>query len=282
MEALVMTTRFAISSLAVVAAGLLLVGLSTPARAETEASTSTAGPSAADRALEEFLRQAEVVEDVLVGEGITEPHKLTLRRGDTERHAVFKDIDVELEGMVRTNRFEQEFTDRYAYEVAAYRLDRYLGLGLVPVTVVREVNGKPGSVQLWIEDHITLTESLEEQRPVNDFDLLVQRLTVMWVFDALIANIDRNYGNVLVDLQQDSFYLIDHSRAFRSSGKIPKLEEGKGVPIPPSLATRLEALDVEELKELLRDLLSPDQIRAIAVRRDRLLKALAKHDLLPS
>jgi hypothetical protein len=277
-----MPTRFGMSCLRVATAGLLMIGLLAPASAETEAPAHTFGPSAEDKALEEFLREAEVVEDVLVGEGVTEPHKLTLRRGGSERHAVFKDIDLELDAMVRTNRFEQEFTDRWAYEVAAYRLDRYLGIGLVPVTVVREVEGRPGSAQLWIEDHVTLTESLEEQRPVNDFDLLVQRLTVMWVFDALIANIDRNYGNVLVDLQRDSFYLIDHSRAFRSSGKIPKLEEGKGVPIPASLATRLENLDVEELKELLGDLLSPDQIRAIGVRRDRLLKALAKHDLLPS
>jgi hypothetical protein len=276
-----MTTRFGTSSSRVLGAGLFVIALSIPARAETAVSTPVFGPSAADSTTEEFLREAEVVEDVLVGEGVTEPHKLTLRRGDSERHAIYKDVDVEIEGMVRTNRFEQEFTDRYAYEVAAYRLDRYLGIGLVPVTVVREVNGKPGSVQLWIEDHITLTESVEKQHPVNDFNLLLQRLTVMWVFDAVIANIDRNYGNVLVDLDQDSFYLIDHSRAFRSSGRVPKPGEGKGVPIPEALAARLQKLDVGELKELLGDLLSPDQIRAIGVRRDRLLKVLAKHSLLP-
>ena len=42
-------------------------------------------PSAADRGIEQFLREAEVVVNEPVGEGITKPRKLTLRRGDQAR-----------------------------------------------------------------------------------------------------------------------------------------------------------------------------------------------------
>lgn len=253
-------------------------------------SAAAAGPASAatystkpeDQILEGFLREADVVENVPVGEGITEPHKLTLRQGATERHAIFKDIDVELDQVTRTNRYESRFSDRYAYEVAAYRLDRYLGLGLVPVTVVGEVDGTPGSIQLWIENHRTLSSAMEENLPVGDHDLLVQRLTVMFVFDSLIGNIDRNFTNVLVDLDHDSFFLIDHSRSFRTETRIDKMGEGKGVPIPAAIAERLRSMSRQELNDLLGDLLSQQQIRSIVARRDRLLKVLAKSDLLPS
>ena len=103
----------------------------------------------------------------------------------------------------------------------------------------------------------------------------------MYVFDSLIGNVDRNYTNVLVDLDRDSFYLIDHSRAFRTGSRIDKMGKGKGVRIPAAVAERLRSLSRAELDELLGDLLSREQIRSIVARRDRVLKVLAKGDLLP-
>ena len=267
---------------AILAGGALALAGLAPALAALPDTGSSASPTSDDRYLEAFLLEAEIVEVAAVGEGVTEPKKVTLRRGSDEMHGIFKDVDIDLEStVVRTNRIEREFTDRYAYEVAAYRLDRYLGIGLVPVTVVVELDGVRGSLQVWVEDHTTLSNALEENLPVGNYDLLVERLMLMYVFDALIGNIDRNYTNVLVDLGRDSFFLIDHSRSFRTSGKVPKPGEGKGVPISVQVAARLEALTVEDLQALLGDLLSRDQIRAVSGRRDRLLKVLAKHHLLP-
>ena len=41
--------------------------------------------------------------------------------------------------------------DNWRFEVAAYRIDRLIGLGLVPATIEREYRGRAGSLQWWVE-----------------------------------------------------------------------------------------------------------------------------------
>ena len=237
------------------------------------------GRSAADLAMEDFLLHAEIVKIEDVGEGITKPKRLTLRRGDEEHRAIFKNVDVEVDGPMRVDRWERDFSDKYVYEVAAYRLDRLTGIGLVPVTVEREVEGEVGSVQLWIEDAITLEEAVADPAAeVANYDLLVERLGLMYVLDALIYNVDRNFGNVLVDLDRDVFPPIDHSRAFRLSSKPPPSVQGATdtLTLSDEIDQRLRGLDLETLRHLVGDLLEERQVRAIIKRRDRLVKMLDK------
>lgn len=246
------------------------------------------GPAAAqapafpsDAELEHFLRHAEVVGAEPVGAGITNPQKLTLELDGVRRSAIFKDVDVFIEETAHAGRWELGFTDRYTFEVAAYRLDRLLALGLVPVTVVREVDGRQGSVQHWVEDVTTLTEGLKDDREIPNFDLLLQRLTLMYVFDSLIGNIDRNTDNVLLNLAEDRFYLIDHSRTFRSTRDVEDLTRRRVVPIPAPVAESLRALDRSILERHLGDLVSGAQARAILKRRDLVLEQLEELGLLP-
>ncbi|MCP3956712.1 MAG: hypothetical protein GY719_02550 [bacterium] len=247
-----------------------------------QAAEETYGRSAEDLAMEDFLANAEIVEIVDVGEGITKPKRLTLTSGDETHRAIFKDIDVQIDRPVKADRLERGFSDKYAYEVAAYRLDRLAGLGLVPVTVVREVEGEVGSVQLWIEDVITLETAVNDPNAdVANYDLLVERLGLMYVLDVLIYNVDRNFGNVLVDLDRDIFHPIDHSRAFRLSPKPPPSVHGQtdSLVVPSSVEEKLKAFDLETLELLFGDLLEKRQVRAIIKRRDRLIKIL---DALPA
>ncbi len=251
------------------------------------AGDETYGRSPTDLAMEDFLLHAEVVEIEDVGEGITEPRRLTLEQGGVRRRAIFKDIDQEIEdAMVHTNRFERGFSDKYVYEAAAYRVDRLVGIGLVPVTVIRtlhtEAGDETGSVQQWIDDATTLERAqADPDAEVGDFDLLVERLTLMYVLDALIYNVDRNPANILVGkVDPDVFHPIDHSRAFRPNANLPPESGGAGVPIPAPGAAALQAFDLDDLTALLGDLLDRDQIRTIAKRRDRLVKKLTKRGLL--
>ncbi len=258
---------------------LLLLLLIVTSGAAQAAGDETFGRSPADLEMEDFLLHAEIVKIEDVGEGITKPKRLTLER-DGERHrAIFKDVDLEIEGTVRADRLERDFSDKYTYEVAAYRLDRLAGIGLVPVTVVREVDGGAGSVQLWIEDVITLEDAVNDPSAhVENFDLLVERLGMMYVLDALIYNVDRNFGNVLVDLDRDVFHPIDHSRAFRLSAKPPPSAHGKTdeLIVPEDVEQRLKAIDLETLEALVGDLLKERQVRAIMKRCDRLVRMLDK------
>jgi hypothetical protein len=232
--------------------------------------------------LEEFLRTADVVSIEDVGTGITKPQRVTLRQDGHECRAIFKTVDISGVEPGYTNRLESVFTDRFAYEAAAYRIDRMLGIGLVPVTVTRTIDGREGSVQVWIENAMEMQTAADKNLAVGDTDLLLQRLMLMYVLDAMIYNVDRNFTNVLVRPDRDELFLIDHSRAFRTTKKLPDLKEERDIPVPESVARELRSLEIDTLESELGDLLSKRQIRAIDARRKRLVSELDQRGLLPS
>jgi hypothetical protein len=239
------------------------------------------GGMSCEKELEHFLRTAEVVKIEDIGEGITKPRRLTLRKDGRQCRAIFKTVDICSTDIHYTNRLEAVFTDRYVYEVAAYRIDRLLGIGLVPVTVLREINGEVGSVQHWIEDCMKMQQAAENDIQVTNADLLLQRLMLMYILDAMIYNIDRNFSNILVRPDKDDFFLIDHSRSFRIRKKLPSLKEERNIPVPDRVAHGLRELDLETLQSELHELLSRRQIRAIEKRRELLLTELGNRGVLP-
>jgi hypothetical protein len=245
------------------------------------------GRSASDLAMEDFLLTAEIVVDEPLGQGITRPRKLTLVKNGVELHAIFKYIDEQGKGPTlneQTHRIEADFSDSWKYEVATYRLDRALGFGLVPVTVARVIDGERGSVQEWIEDAETFRDLVGSGDTTikGDGQLLMVRLTCMYILDQLIANVDRNYDNILVDADDDRFFLIDHSRSFRFRSSVDPPDLPQPVPLSERATTQLEALDREVIEEVVGDLLSKRQIRALAARRNNLLKVLSHEGLLPA
>ncbi len=92
---------------------------------------------------ESFLREAEVVDQEQLGreQGVTRPWNLTLRQGDVVRHALWKN----------PSGIKGGFLEGWKYEIAAYRMDKLLGIDMVPPTVEKEFLGSAGSGQLWIE-----------------------------------------------------------------------------------------------------------------------------------
>jgi hypothetical protein len=244
------------------------------------------GRSDRDRVTERFLEQARVVAREPVGEGITRPLRLTLALAGETRHAIFKTIDERRGGPtldLDSHRIVTDFSDSWRYEVAAYRLDRAVGFGLVPVTVERRVDGVQGSLQEWVEECGTFRRLVDSGHLEirGDGELLLRRLTWMYVLDELIANADRNYDNILVDPRTDRFALIDHSRAFRLRHEVapPTLPEPR--PLSARIADRIRRLDRSAIEGLVGDLLTSPQIDALANRRDALLGVLEARGLLP-
>jgi hypothetical protein len=93
----------------------------------------------------------------------------------------------------------------------------------------------------------------------------------MKMFDALIGNIDRNAGNILVD-DNWTVYLIDHSRAFVAFNQ----PSATLIQVDPSLWARMQALDQPILKEAIGEWVNDRSIDAMLVRRERMAKAIAK------
>jgi hypothetical protein len=227
---------------------------------------------------ESFLREAEVVEqDQLSRElGVTKPWKLTLRQGDVVRRALWKN----------PSGIKGGFLEGWKYEIAAYRMDKLLGIDMVPPTVEREFVGSPGSGQLWIDDTSLYRDMLAVGKSREPFRTEAWKKAgyISQLFDNLIGNEDRHLGNVLVTGDFRAL-LIDHSRTFRT---MKSFVEGlpfsdKNIPpvnlmrkLPRSLVDRVSALSESEVREAVGELLSDEEIRAVMARKKLLVAEIQK------
>lgn len=102
----------------------------------------------------------------------------------------------------------------YTRERAAYVIDYYMHLGIVPPTIIREIDGEMGSMQLYIPH--TNAQSPNVSRELHDKqDFSGSSWKKIAMFDNLIGNRDRNNGNYLVCFSDPSeFYAIDHGCSF--------------------------------------------------------------------
>ncbi len=157
--------------------------------------------------------------------------------------------------------------------VAAYRLDKLLGLGMVPVAALREVDGKQGSL------HFLPAKTIDENRrsssgygaaawcPLND------QWQAMYVFDALIYNEGRSLERMLYATDRFQLILIEHQNAFASRKGVPRHLENAGITITEGWRDALSSLSRDLLQQELGDVLDRGRLRALDSRREKLLSA---------
>jgi hypothetical protein len=137
---------------------------------------------------------------------------------------------------------ELDFRDTWRNNVAAYRLDRLLGLGMVPVTVERAHERKNAAFTWWVDDVLmTELERYDKKVAAPDPDVWNQQIRAVRIFDQLIYNFDRNLGNLLVD-KSWTLWMIDHTRAFKIFKEI-KEPKNLATHCPRALLAALRALD---------------------------------------
>jgi hypothetical protein len=220
-----------------------------------------------------FLENAKIVASKRLVEGIAGTRKLTLERDGVRVHAAFRTVDEgELAGAAARRAEFALFRDFYGFEVAAYRLDRMLGLGLVPPTVLRVVGGERGSVQLWIEGASTAAMALDQglNRPPRG---AYREQLRMRVFDSLIYNFDRHYNNFLYD-PEGRLWLIDHTRSFKRLPFVP--DRDRIAACDRELYLALRNLDFDSLRRELGDVLEHFEIKTLYRRRTLLLEHLER------
>jgi hypothetical protein len=222
-----------------------------------------------DEAMEIFLLDSEVVRVQQMLPGSTYPMAVELRMHGTVRKAVYKYRPADLPH-TEDIAMGVPLADSYLYEVAAYRLDRTLGLGMVPVAVIRDIHAE-GAVIEWISDAFTEQQLRERGDYPEDSQPLIQQRDVMNLFDALILNEDRKGSDQLITPEDWKLHLVDHSRAFPVSEEIPPGFLVRPASLSRALLHRLIELDTESLPELLAGLLTDTQIEALLERRDKIL-----------
>jgi hypothetical protein len=221
-----------------------------------------------DDALEQWLQEAEVVNVEELDTGITNPRRVSLRKDAVELRAVFKQLSTDFAITDRTRVLNE--SDRFEYELAAYRLDRLLGLNMVPVTVSRTIKGHRGILQFWVDDSINLRKMLEQKLTPAGWCEAAPQYNLMNIFDFLIGNTDRTQENALFT-KDWMLVLIDHTRAFSLYQRKPVLLYQGEIYVPPAFAEHLKTLNREKLRNELGRYLHRRQIDALLKRRDLLL-----------
>ncbi len=134
----------------------------------------------------------------------------------------------------------------FRHEIAAYEIDRRLGFDLVPMTVAREVLGRPGSLQFFINDAKPSYQVVGARRSVE-----------LIVLDLLIDNEDRHDGNwIFYEFEgAQRLVAIDHNLTFccRQPSRlrpeiIPRIGPQRGA----ELLEALRGFEADELESLLR------------------------------
>jgi hypothetical protein len=211
---------------------------------------------------EELLRTANVTKVEKLTIGVTHPRRAEVEPGLPFRRMAWKALKP---GMY------EGFYESYRSEIAAYELDKLIGLGMVPPSVERRIEGDVGAAILWVEN----VKGWSAKDPVRgpDSRAWARQIARSKMFDILSGNIDRNQGNLLYDPGYN-LILIDHSRAFRDAVDLSQFQ--KFLFVDPVLWDRVQALTLETLQPALGKWVSKGMLYALLQRRDRMKKEVDK------
>lgn len=222
--------------------------------------------------IEKWLTEGTIVDSEEIGEGVTKPYRLFLKAGEVELSGAWKN----------PKGFQQGFLEGWQYEIAAYEIDKLLGLDMVPPTVEKIFNRKKGSLQFWITGTISDEDRQEKslQLPTERVYDWKNRNYLTRAFDSIIANDDRTQQNIRYTKDWRTI-LIDHSRAFRSTKEHRKnLVFGKnGLKeailfrrLPRKFVENVKALTFDQIKGAVGSYLTKREINAILSRKEIFLK----------
>ena len=140
---------------------------------------------------EELLQTADIIKSQELKVGVTKPWRLFLKKDAEEFSGCWKNP----QGVKRGH------LEGWRFEIAAYRMDKLLGINLIPPTVEREFDGKKGSLQLWVVFEFDLLEIMEQGIPLPvknpEATTFNRGKYIARAFDSLIANDDRTQQNTL-------------------------------------------------------------------------------------
>jgi hypothetical protein len=213
------------------------------------------------------------------------------------------EIRVTLEGRSVDGVFEAAPAETVKRELAAYKLDRLLGLGLVPATVARDHEGSSGVLQgrpsNWVSEQDRqnasrgtaaglvcqaisgelqatparrpLPAEARPPMPSGGWCALPPQFQLAYTFDALIDNRGRTFDRYLYDADTAMMFLSGHGAAFGTGTEIPKPLEAALAKTGPEMRARLGRLDAGAVKAAIGAYVGDREIRALLERRDRIL-----------
>jgi hypothetical protein len=223
-----------------------------------------------DEQKEELLKSGKFGSVTDIGHGVTHPLKIQLERNGVVHAASIQRIEKRLPDFFATDGTRVPSHDSWKYNIAAYKLDRLLGMNMVTVSVQRVYEGKQTAFSWWV-DGVMFEEAERVKKDIAppDREAFDRQLCTLRVFDELIINIDRNLSNFLIT-NGWKLALIDHSRAFNAYHGIrnPDILTRCSRPLLESM----KALTAAPLAKATESYLTDAERDAVLARRDRLVE----------
>jgi len=245
---------------------VLLLVMPAPASADAQ----TAAVTLTREQMRDFLATAKILKGTQTPRGVTRPMRVTLSDGTLTHDAAFSSVD-EHRSIERfpSGRVEFDFVDSYKYTLAAYRVAELVGLDhMMPVHVEREWRGHKGALSWWIDavmdEGDRLKKKLQPPRP----DEWNQQVYRMRVFAQLVADTDRNLGNLLIDAEWKA-WMIDFTRAFRRSKTV--LAPADLTKCDRELLQKLRTLTAEQVAAATKPYVGLPEIAALMARREQIV-----------
>jgi len=219
---------------------------------------------------EEFLQNGKIVSEKFLSVGVTHSLRVTLEYNGMTHDAHVQSIDEKMPS-TRTGRgSDPQFRDYYAFNVAAYDLDKLLGLNMTPASVKRKIRGKWAAFTWWVDNvaMMNLDRVRKDIQPpdTNDWD---KQLYIVRIMNQLVYDTDPNMGNLLIT-KDWKLWTVDRTRAFRP---YEKLENPKNLSkCERNLLSRLRELNKNMLQEKLQEYLTNPEIEGLDARRRLIVK----------
>lgn len=167
----------------------------------------------------------------------------------------------------------QLLSNSYA-EVAAYQLARIYGLPEIPLTVLRNIDGKLGSLQLYVEGQMTSPETTQISPEIR------RSLADLRSFDYIIRNSDRvvDSDNPNLIFSGKLLWGIDHGSSFLPNTiplrKIPQLKDLWLNQMSLSFIANLRATTPAMIEQSLKPYIEQTTIAQVISRHQQLVQAL--------
>ena len=261
---MIVSRRTHIQYLCAYVAGTCLPGFA----AETDFSTYS------DDDKEKFLKLAKLLTVEEIGHGVTKPLRARMVLGEANHSAQIQSVNKDLPDFFGENNKPVPMKDCWRFNVAAYKVDRLLGLGMGTVVVSRPYKGKPSAFSWWVDDvQFEEVERIKQKLESPDPEGFERQRALSRVFDELIMNIDRNLANLLIT-KSWNLALIDHTRSFtpyhgiRNKENLTRCSRG--------LLAKMKSLTAASVTQAAGSHLTGVEVQALMSRRDRIVEFFEK------